>query len=110
MTEKSPASLARLNDMLRTKGIGGEIYATPGITNLSHSLRARVLKAIMEFDEFGVGNDPYGEHDFGSVEIDGQSFFFKIDAYDKELKFASEDPFDPSKTRRVMTIMRADEY
>jgi len=96
--------------MLRTKGIGGEVFATPGVTNLSHSMRGRVLRAIMEFDDFEEGNDPYREHDFGSVEIDGQTFFFKIDAYDLDLQYASEDPSDPTKTRRVMTVMRADEY
>ena len=110
MPEKSPASIARLNDMLRTKGIGGEIYATPGVINLSHSMRARVLKAITQFSEFSENNDPYNEHDFGKVEVEGESFFFKIDAYDLNLQFASDNPLDPAKTRRVMTIMRAEEY
>jgi len=110
MPEKDTASIARHNDMLRTHGIGGEIFATPGVTNLSHDMRGRVLIAIKEFNDFDSGNDPYAEHDFGSVEIEGQRFFFKIEAYDASYQFASEDPFDPAKTRRVMTIMRAEEY
>ena len=110
MTEMTSASIARLNDMLRTKGIGGEVVATPGIINLSHDMRGRVLQAIMDFDKFEKPNDPYREHDFGSVDIEGQRFFFKIDTYDPTYRFMSEDPSDPNKTRRVMTIMRADEY
>jgi len=110
MLEKSTATIARLNDMLRTRGIGGEVFATPGVTNLSHDMRGRVLIAIREFNDFDSGNDPYAEHDFGSVDVEGQRFFFKIDAYDTSYQFASEDPTDPNKTRRVMTIMKADEY
>ena len=110
MPEINTATIARLNDMLRTKGIGGEVFATPGVTNLSHSMRGRVLQAIMDFDNFDEPNDPYREHDFGAVEIEGQKFFFKIDTYDLSYQFRSEDPSDPNKTRRVMTVMRADEY
>jgi len=87
-----------------------EVVATPGIINLSHDMRGRVLQAIMDFDKFEKPNDPYREHDFGSVDIEGQRFFFKIDTYDPTYRFMSEDPSDPNKTRRVMTIMRADEY
>ena len=110
MTETKSASVARLNDMLRTSGIGGEIFATPGVTALSHEMRARVVSAIRDFDDFTLDNDPYSEHDFGSVDVDGAKYLFKIDAYDPSYRFASEDPFNPAKTRRVMTIMRADEY
>ncbi|HEX3871384.1 MAG TPA: DUF3768 domain-containing protein [Pirellulales bacterium] len=35
---------------------------------------------------------------------------FKIDYYDRDMEFGSEDPADPQKTTRVMTILRADEY
>lgn len=110
MPNKPSATTARLNDMLRTRGLGGEVLATPGVTNLNHDMRGRVLQAIMEFNDFSEGNDPYAEHDFGAVEIEGDRFFFKIDTYDPTYRFMSEDPTDPNKTRRVMTVMRADEY
>lgn len=60
-----------------------------------------------------------GEHDMGAldVEIDGPGFgttteriFFKLDYYDPTLSFLSDDPADPSKTVRVLTIMLASEY
>lgn len=110
MPERNSASIARLNDMLRTSGIGGEVVATPGVINLSHQMRARVINAVKEFNDFDEDNDPYSEHDFGLVKVDGQAFFFKIDAYDLSYMYHSENPFDPNKTRRVMTVMRADEY
>lgn len=55
-------------------------------------------------------NDPHKEHDFGSFEIAGRKFFFKLDYYDSAMEFGSEDPADPSKTTRVLTIMLASEY
>ena len=40
----------------------------------------------------------------------GERYFFKIDYYDLTLEFRSDDPADPTKTTRVLTLMRADEY
>ncbi len=55
-------------------------------------------------------SDPNEEHDFGSFEADGQTIFFKIDYLDKDLKYHSPDPADPTLTERVITIMLAEEY
>jgi hypothetical protein len=55
-------------------------------------------------------NDPHGEHDFGSFVLAGRNFFWKIDAYDTEMRFGSPDPADSAKTTRVLTIMLAEEY
>ena len=48
--------------------------------------------------------------DFGSLELDGKQLFWKIDCYDNKLKWGSPDPSDPAVTRRVLTILLADEY
>jgi hypothetical protein len=69
-----------------------------------------LLRRVAEFTEFKADNDPYGEHDFGKIEIEGESYFWKIDCYDKSLESGSPDPSDPAVTTRVLTIMRADEY
>jgi hypothetical protein len=44
------------------------------------------------------------------VEHDGQTYFAKIDCYDRKLEAHSKDAADPEKTYRVMTIMLAEEH
>ena len=63
------------------------------------------------FDAFTAGNDPNGEHDFGSFELDGVKLFWKIDYYDKrDPDLGAEDPADATTTERALTLMLADEY
>jgi len=99
-----------LNDDLRAHHRGGMIVVTRGIQALGSSLIRRIDRAVSRFDDFSSDNDPYGEHDFGSVTVEGHVVFFKIDYYDLDLLNGSPDPADPAVTRRVMTIMLADEY
>jgi len=66
--------------------------------------------SVATFSDFDKENDPYGEHDFGNFTLAGRKFFFKVDYYDSNMEFGSEDPADPSKTTRVLTIMLAEEY
>ena len=73
-------------------------------------VRATALLEVTRFDRFTDDNDPYGEHDFGSFELVGRTFFFKIDTYDPNMEFGSEDPSDPTKTTRVLTLMLAEDY
>ena len=54
--------------------------------------------------------DPYGERDFGAFTFRGEKVFFKVDYYDLNLEYGSEDPADASITARVVTIMLAAEY
>ena len=46
-------------------------------------------------------------HDFGAVQVHGHTVFFKIDTYDRNLRYHSPDPADPAVTCRVMTLMLA---
>lgn len=99
-----------LNDQLRQTGRGGRVMVTAGIAALSEVERAAIIGAVRAFDDFGVDNDPHGEHDFGAVEVGEVRGFWKIDAYDRDLRFGSPDPADPAATVRVLTIMLAEEY
>ena len=99
-----------LNDELRQYLIGGGAVITPGIAALGREAVDRIVKTIAVFDDFNHANDPYEEHDFGSFEAEGEKIFFKIDYYDRTLTYHSPDPSDPSLTKRVITIMLADEY
>lgn len=104
------ARIRELNDQLRTRHIGGKILVTPGIQSLPGVSLAQVLDEVRRFDRFTPDNDPYGEHDFGNLEIAGAMVFFKIDYYDPSGTKGSEDPADPDRTLRVLTVLLAEEY
>jgi Protein of unknown function (DUF3768) len=99
-----------LNDELRRNLPNCHAVITNGVAALGPEAVARIVKTIAVYDDFCHTNDPYGEHDFGSFEVDGATILFKIDYYDKALIYHSPDPSDPSVTERVITIMLAEEY
>ena len=109
--------IRELNDALRTspRTIGvrlacDELVITSGVAARGNAFIDRAMKAVREFSDFNEGNDPHGEHDFGIFELDGISLNWKIDYYDRAYLYGSEDPSDPEKTRRVLTILLAEEY
>jgi hypothetical protein len=105
--------IALLNDQLRltmATSSRGRVVMTAGVAALPEEDVARVLDRVRRFDEFTPDNDPHGEHDFGSFDAAGTTYFFKVDYYSPDMEGGSEDPADPEKTTRVLTIMRADEY
>ena len=102
--------IRELNDLLRRTFAGGKVVMTDGVAALPERELAQLLARVRSFDAFTNDNDPYGEHDFGSFELAGQTYFFKVDYYALDMDGGSEDPADPAKTTRVLTIMRADEY
>lgn len=65
--------------------------------------------ATYDFDA-DVGNDPYGERDMAFFDFLGERICFKIDYYDLDRLFGSDDPANPEITSRVMTIMLASDY
>lgn len=105
-----PGLIAALNDALRRTGRGGRVVMTAGVAALPETTRAAILAAVRGFAAFGSDNDPHGEHDFGAVEVGGVRCFWKIDCYDRDLRFGSPDPADPAVTVRVLTVMLAEEY
>jgi hypothetical protein len=104
------AVIRTLNDQLRRDFTFGLAYMTPGVAALGAEAAERIFRTIALFDDFSHANDPHEEHDFGSFKAEGQTIFFKIDYYDKQLQMHSPDPSDPSVTQRVITIMLAEEY
>lgn len=102
--------IRRLNDEFRRTFVGGRVVVTSGIAALPDCLRSEIFAHTRAFDEFTDDNDPHGEHDFGRFEIEGHIVYWKIDYYDENVQYGSEDPADPERTTRVMTIMLAHEY
>jgi hypothetical protein len=102
--------IAELNDQFRRSLAGGKVMITAGVDALPISIKATLIAHVRAFDAFGAENDPYGEHDFGAIDLHGRKFFWKIDTYAPDMLHGSEDPADPTKTVRVLTIMLAEEY
>jgi hypothetical protein len=106
----STEAIRTLNDALRTTFEGGRVLVTQGVRTLPLELNAAALQAVQAFDAFTPENDPYGERDFGSFELQGHRILWKIDYYNLSLDGGSENPADPEVTTRVLTIMLAEEY
>jgi len=102
--------IQKLNDAFRETLQGGRIVFTAGIANLEAAAREKALFKMQTFCDFEEGDDPYKEHDFGAFVIDNTKYFFKIDYYARNLQHGSENPADPTKTTRVLTLMLASEY
>lgn len=110
LSKSNSERIRQLNDSFRQTFTGGTVVLTQGVDALSADVKAEVLKQVQHFNRFDRDNDPHGEHDFGSFEIADQRIFFKVDYYDLEMGAGSEDPADPAKTTRVLTVMKAEEY
>ncbi|MGD0762796.1 MAG: DUF3768 domain-containing protein [Roseiarcus sp.] len=88
----------------------GRAVLTAGVNALPSDVQAMAIRKVATFDAFDGDNDPHGEHDFGSFDLAGRKFFFKVDYYDPSVEAGSADPADPAKTTRVLTLMLAEEY
>jgi hypothetical protein len=102
--------IATLNDAFRTSFNGGTLFMTAGIQALPEEVQVEILYKVRTFDEFTPDNDPHGEHDFGSLTVQGHRVFWKIDYYDLNIEYHSENAADSLLTNRVLTVMLAGEY
>jgi hypothetical protein len=102
--------IARLNDTLRKTGTGGTIMLMQGVMALKDFGKAVLTAALANYDAFDPDNDPHGERDFGDLTVFGTDLLWKIDYYDIDQQFGSDDPADAGMTRRVLTVMLANEY
>jgi hypothetical protein len=87
-----------------------KLVITRGVSARGNDFVDRAVRAVRDYADFNEGNDPYGEHDFGTFTLDGSELDWKIDYYDTNLEFGSPNPADPDVTRRVLTVMLAEEY
>ena len=80
---------------------------TAGVNSKGPEFVAKALIKVIAFNDFTADNDPHGEHDFGSFELDGEKLFWKIDYFDLAAELRT-NPTDPSAS--VLTVMLAEEY
>jgi hypothetical protein len=103
--------IAALNDLARTAmGVASRVTQTDGIRALSSADQSTIRERVETFCDFNEDNNPWGERDFGTFMHNDDKIMWKIDYFDKALEFHSDDPVDPHKTTRVLTIMLAEEY
>ncbi len=103
-------NLAKQNDLFRSTMIltpYHRVVLTQGVATSPD--REAIVTAVRAFNEFSKDNDPYGEHDFGKLSVNGKDYFFKIDYYDVNFEYGA-DTSSPDPFARVLTIMRSDEY
>ena len=67
-------------------------------------------KLVQNFNDFTPDNNPYSENDFGTFDYKGEKILWKIDYYDLNNKYHSEDPSNPYITNRILTIMTVYEF
>ena len=108
MDEDSVTKIRQLNDHARCNFADCQIVLTRSVQKLENL--DCLFTQIQQFDVFTQANDPYGEHDFGSLRFAGETIFWKIDYYDLDMTMHSPDPSDPNVTARVLTIMLGEEY
>ncbi|MBV8771491.1 DUF3768 domain-containing protein [Bradyrhizobium sp.] len=120
MTTTKAQTIASLNDQFRKlffvpsfgpRPVPGRIVCTSGIAALPGPLQIKIWAAVSNFSAFDDDNDPHGEHDFGALDIEGAGkVFWKVDYYaDESCTFGADDPADPQRSFRVLTIMLASE-
>jgi hypothetical protein len=101
-----------LNDQLRTTGAGhnGRVIAVGSLAQAGQEILEKAVKGLRSFADFSEDNDPYGEHDCASFEVDGERFMFKIDYYTLDELHGSEHPEDPAVTIRVCSVFYTSDY
>ena len=71
MQTENAVEIARVNDEFRRSGQG--IVVTPGVQGLEDLIG--LIDEVRHFRDFSQDNDPYGEHDFGTVYWLGEKVF-----------------------------------
>lgn len=74
-------TIQQLNDAFRTSLNPnlGRVVMTSGVACLDAETIALILDAVLTYDQFDEGIDPYGDHDMGRLVVDGEDCYWKID-------------------------------
>lgn len=107
---RSSKIIQLINDNFRKSLNDGKVLLSQGVRALPDTEIIDIMVKVSKFNEFNQDNDPHEEHDYGSFEHNDNKIIWKIDYYDKNYEYASENPADVTKTNRVLTIMLSDEY
>ena len=74
--DKATQSIALLNDQARITLTNCKLIITRGIDLLGEETVDCILNLVKSFDDFSERNDPFGEHDFGAIEYEGNTVFW----------------------------------
>ena len=118
-TDYSDLTLSEQNDQFRnnkyllisSKTDKGKYVISEGIKALPVFIKVNICSAVASYNNFNEDNDPYGEHNYGEIELFGNSIkvIWRIDYFEDEtMHSGAEDP--EKKCYRLLTIMLADEY
>lgn len=118
MPDNNQQVTRQLNDQFRRADEGvdvpGQFVVTSGL--LEHAQEhARssldLIELVGAYDAFTPDSDPYGDHDFGVFDFEGEQCFWKIDYYaDASMTAGSENAADVTACYRVLTVLLASEY
>ena len=103
-------TIRKLNDQFRQSLRGGVLVMTAGVIALGQDRQLKILEAVVQVRPLRRGQRPVRRARLWGAGGRGERLFFKIDYYDQDLSAHSPDPADPSVTKRVLTIMLAEEY
>lgn len=88
----------------------GKLVITAAVLARGDAFLAACLSAIGTLEDFPPENDPDGHHDFGAVDVQGRTVWFKIDLYDPAYEYGSEVPDDLAATARVLTVLFPEDW
>lgn len=98
------------NDAFREWGNGdGRWVMSEGLQDDPFA-KVGVLDKVRNYRDFDPEDEADDMHDFGAFDHHGRRIYWKIDVMDSNGRYAGEDAFDPRETRRLLTVMLADEY
>ena len=87
----------------------GRVSVTQGVHALPADVKMSILAKVRDDCTFDPEDDPYGEHDFGVIQMQGvPRIYWKIDYYeDARMEYGATDK---ARAYRSLLIMCADEY